>query len=725
MSDYLQKIIYLTQSQYETLADGGTVGSYTGLNENYIYVTNGLMTTADLGNIIVPVSKGGTGAASWASGKILVGNGSNTFTTIDKDSANTANTLVQRNSSGNFSAGTITATLNGNAATATKFSSNASITLSGDTTGSSSSVKDWAITTTTSKLTYQAQLTSQEAIDNFLTASKFQVATFKTTDQNNLSMTSNDGIIISIPWSSTTYGAQLAFDDTITGAMKFRGKSTNWGDWRTVLHDGNYTNYTVTKTGSGASGTWNIDISGIAAKATADANGNNIVNTYATKSTVNGLLAAADAMIFKGTLGTGGTVTSLPNSHEAGWTYKVITAGTYAGQVCEIGDMIVCITDGTAANNAHWTVIQTNTDGAVIGPSSSTDGNIVLFDGTTGKIIKNSTYSPSSFAAASHGTHVTTATVQSALSINTSSGSTSKCLTEKGTFVAFNNYSHPTGDGNLHVPATGASNNGKFLKAGSTAGSASWSDLPAASDSVAGITKVGASGGAAAYSHGTHVTTSTVQSALSINTSSGSTSKCLTEKGTFESFNNYSLPLAANGTRGGIQIGYSESGTNYAVKLSSEKAYVSVPWTDTKVTSSSNHYSPTTASGSDKTASASGATAAWSIDVVKGITINTDGKGHITGLSVTSGKIPANPNTDTKVKQSAITTADWRKVLLHYKNDTTSTAAVTDSTEQVYGCVGISAQASTGTLRASNYNVNDKVTLQWNDTDQSLDFVFI
>ena len=47
-------------------------------------------------------------------------------------------------------------------------------------------------------------------------------------------------------------------------------------------------------------------------------------------------------------------------------------------------------------------------------------------------------------------------------------------------------------------------------------------------------------------------------------------------------FNNYSLPLAASGTRGGIQIGYSESGTNYAVKLSSEKAYVSVPWTDTK-----------------------------------------------------------------------------------------------------------------------------------------------
>ena len=77
--------------------------------------------------------------------------------------------------------------------------------------------------------------------------------------------------------------------------------------------------------------------------------------------------------------------------------------------------------------------------------------------------------------------------------------------------------------------------------------------------------------------------------------------------------------------------------------------------TDTKVTSSANHYTPSTASGNDKTASASGATAAWSIDVVKGITINTDGKGHITGLSVTSGKIPANPNSDEKVKTIALT----------------------------------------------------------------------
>lgn len=37
--------------------------------------------------------------------------------------------------------------------------------------------------------------------------------------------------------------------------------------WRKIIHDGNYTDYTVTKTGSGASGTWGINISGNAATA--------------------------------------------------------------------------------------------------------------------------------------------------------------------------------------------------------------------------------------------------------------------------------------------------------------------------------------------------------------------------------------------------------------------------------------------------------------------------
>lgn len=51
-------------------------------------------------------------------------------------------------------------------------------------------------------------------------------------------------------------------------------------------------------------------------------------------------------------------------------------------------------------------------------------------------------------------------------------------------------YTHPTGDGNLHVPATGTTNSGKVLTAGATAGSLSWT-TPAAS----GVTSVAAGAG--------------------------------------------------------------------------------------------------------------------------------------------------------------------------------------------------------------------------------------
>jgi hypothetical protein len=40
-------------------------------------------------------------------------------------------------------------------------------------------------------------------------------------------------------------------------------------------------------------------------------------------------------------------------------------------------------------------------------------------------------------------------------------------------------YTHPIGDGNLHVPATGTTNEGKILTAGSTAGSLTWETAPA------------------------------------------------------------------------------------------------------------------------------------------------------------------------------------------------------------------------------------------------------
>ena len=58
--------------------------------------------------------------------------------------------------------------------------------------------------------------------------------------------------------------------------------------------------------------------------------------------------------------------------------------------------------------------------------------------------------------------------------------------------------------------------------------------------------------------------------------------------------NNYSLPTASSTTKGGITLGYSQSGKNYPVALDNNgKAYVNVPWTDTNTTYDLSPYAKT------------------------------------------------------------------------------------------------------------------------------------
>jgi hypothetical protein len=116
----------------------------------------------------------------------------------------------------------------------------------------------------------------------------------------------------------------------------------------------------------------------------------------AVKAYCDNLLALNDALIFKGSI----DCSSYPNypAGNIGWVYKVSVAGKIGGVFginVEIGDTLYCIVNnsvsGTQASvGSNWTIVQTNIDGAVVGPTSSTDKAITRFNSTTGKVVQNS-----------------------------------------------------------------------------------------------------------------------------------------------------------------------------------------------------------------------------------------------------------------------------------------------------------------------------------------------
>lgn len=121
-----------------------------------------------------------------------------------------------------------------------------------------------------------------------------------------------------------------------------------------------------------------------------------VPTSHAVASYVDNAFATKDALLYKGAIGAGGDITTLPiNGYSAGWLYKVTTAGTYANQKCEVGDLILAIADADenafGVTNSHWTIIQTNINNPVSGPDSVTTGHIATF-GASGKQIVDSGY---------------------------------------------------------------------------------------------------------------------------------------------------------------------------------------------------------------------------------------------------------------------------------------------------------------------------------------------
>ena len=111
-----------------------------------------------------------------------------------------------------------------------------------------------------------------------------------------------------------------------------------------------------------------------------------VATEKAVKTYADALIAANDAMVFKGAT----DCSANPNYPAAnrGDTYKVSVAGKIGGAsgvTVEAGDMFICITDSTASGDqatvgTNWVVIQTNIVGAYV--SGGTD--VAIADGGTG-----------------------------------------------------------------------------------------------------------------------------------------------------------------------------------------------------------------------------------------------------------------------------------------------------------------------------------------------------
>lgn len=98
-------------------------------------------------------------------------------------------------------------------------------------------------------LYYTQELSTAELLDNFNEALRFKVGYWI----NSLVPGCGNGIILNMGWTSATYGAQLAIDDDPTYFIALRQKNgSGWAEWKRIpMADG-----------TGASGTWSINING-------------------------------------------------------------------------------------------------------------------------------------------------------------------------------------------------------------------------------------------------------------------------------------------------------------------------------------------------------------------------------------------------------------------------------------------------------------------------------
>lgn len=140
-----------------------------------------------------------------------------------------------------------------------------------------------------------------------------------------------------------------------------------------------------------------VEVTAISTDGTLAGNSDAYIPTQkAVKTYADALANAIDAMQYKGVLDCSGN----PNypAASAGHIYIISVAGKVggvSGTTVQVGDMIACKTDGSAAGTqaavgANWNIIQSHTGSLYTAETSVTDNAILRYDGTTGTLIQKS-----------------------------------------------------------------------------------------------------------------------------------------------------------------------------------------------------------------------------------------------------------------------------------------------------------------------------------------------
>lgn len=122
-----------------------------------------------------------------------------------------------------------------------------------------------------------------------------------------------------------------------------------------------------------------------------------LATAQAIKTYVDQIIGAQNAMVYQ----TAIDCSANPNypAADKGWTYEISVGGKIGGAsgvIVNAGDHIICNLDGSpdgthAAVGANWNIIRLTSNGTVVGPSSAHDNRIAVFDGATGRLIKEGT----------------------------------------------------------------------------------------------------------------------------------------------------------------------------------------------------------------------------------------------------------------------------------------------------------------------------------------------